>query len=212
MRRIAVTTLFLAASAAACFAQQWEFGGMGGAGFLSNVNVSSPAGSATAGFQSGGAVGGFFGQNLYTHWSGEIRYMYLQSDLHIQSGGTNATFAGDAHVVHYDVLYHTNRKGSRMQAFVAVGGGMKIFRGTGSPEAYQPNYQFGYMTKTQQLKPMGDVGTGVRFQLTERVFLRTEFRDFITPFPTHIIAAAPGAKFGRILNDFVPMVGLSYEK
>ena len=212
MRRIAITTLSLAALAASCFGQQWEFGGMGGAGFLSNVNVSSPAGSATAGFQTGGAVGGFIGQNLYSHLSGELRYAYLQNDLHIQSGGTNATFTGSAHVLHYDILWHTNRKGSRMQAFVAVGGGLKIFRGTGAEEAYQPNYQFGYMTKTQQLKPMADVGAGLRFELRPRLVLRTEFRDYITAFPNQVIAPAPGAKYGSILNDFVPMVGVSYEK
>jgi len=212
MRRIAVTTLFLAVLAASCFGQHWEFGGVGGAGFLSNVNVSSPAGSATAGFQTGGAVGAFVGQNLYAHWSGELHYEYLQNDLHIQSGGTNATFAGNAQVVHYDVLYHTNRKGSHMQAFVAVGGGLKIFRGTGTEEAYQANYQFGYMTKTQQLKPMADVGVGLRFEIRPKLFLRTELRDFITAFPNEIIAPAPNAKFGSILNDFVPMVGISYEK
>jgi len=212
MRKIAVTTMFLAALAASCFGQQWEFGGSGGAGFLSNVNVSSPAGSATAGFQSGGAFGGYFGQNLYPHWSGEVRYMYLQNDLHIQSGGTNATFDGNAHVLHYDILYHTNRKGSKMQAFVAVGGGMKLFRGTGTPEAYQANYQFGYMTNTQQLKPMGDAGAGLRFELKPRLFMRLEFRDYVTPFPEKIIAPAPGAKYGKILNDFVPMASISYEK
>jgi hypothetical protein len=212
MRRIAVTTLFLAALSASCFGQQWEFGGMGGAGFLSNVNVSSTAGSATAGFQSGGAVGGFLGQNLYPHWSGEVRYLFLQNDLHISSGGTNATFDGNAHVVHYDMIYHTNRKGSKMQAYVAVGGGLKIFRGTGVEQAYQPNYQFGYMTKTQQLKPMGDIGAGLRFELKPHIFMRTEFRDYITPFPEAIIAPAPGAKFGKILNDIVPTVSISYEK
>ena len=212
MRRIAVTTLFLAVLAASCFAQQWEFGGAGGAGFLNNVNVSSPAGSATAGFESGGAFGGFVGENLYPHWSGELRYMYLQGDVHIQSNGANATFKGNAQVLHYDMLYHTNRKGSKMQAFVAVGGGMKIFRGTGAPEAYQPNYQFGYMTNTQQLKPMADAGAGVRFELRPRLFMRMEFRDYITPFPSQIIAPAPGAKYGKVLNDIVPMASLSYEK
>src|SRR5580698_6118820 len=212
MRRIAVTTLFLGALAASCFGQQWEFGGMGGAGFLSNVNVSSPAGSATAGFQTGGAFGGFIGQNLYPHWSGELAYMYLQNDLHIASGGTNATFTGNAQVLHYDILYHTNRKGSKMQAYVAVGAGMKIFRGTGTEEAYQLNYQFGYLTKTTQLKPMGDVGAGLRFELKPHIFMRTEFRDFVTPFPSQVIAPAPGAKYGKILNDIVPTVSVSYEK
>ena len=212
MRRIVIATLFLAVSAATCFGQQWEFGGLAGAGFLSNVNVTAPAGSATAGFQPGAAFGGFIGQNLYTHLSGELRYSYLQNDLHIKSGGTNATFTGNAHVVHYDLLWHTNREGSRMQAFVAVGGGLKIFRGTGTESAYQPNYQFGYLTKTQQLKPMASVGAGVRYTLKPHMFLRVEFRDYITAFPSDVIAPAPNAKYGRILHDFVPMVGISYEK
>jgi len=212
MRRIAFTALFLSALTFSCFGQQWEFGGMGGAGFLSNVNVTSPSGSATAGFETGGAFGGFFGQNLYPHWSGEIRYLYLQNDLHINSSGNSANFSGYAQVLHYDLLYHTNRKGSKMQAFVAVGGGLKIFRGTGTQQAYQTNYQFGYMTNTQELKPMGDVGVGLRFELRPRVFLRTEIRDYITPFPEQIIAPAPGAKFGSILHDVVPTVSLSYEK
>jgi len=212
MRWIAVTAIFLGAPAVSCFGQQWEFGGAGGGTFLSNVNVSAPAGSATAGFQTGAAVSAFFGENLYRHWSGEFRYAYLQNDLHIQSGGVNPTFTGDAHVVHYDLLYHTNRKGSPVQFFVAAGGGIKLFRGTGAEEAYQPNYQFGYFTNTQQLKPMGDVGAGLRFTLGRNVYLRTEFRDYITPFPDKIIDPAPGAKFGTILNDIVPMVGISYEK
>ena len=213
MRRIAVIALFLAALAASCLGPQWEFGGMGGAGFLNNVNVSSPAGSATAGFQTGAAVGAFVGQNLYPHWSGELRYSYMQSDLHIQSAGGNVTFAGNAHVVHYDILWHTNRKGSRMQAFVAVGGGLKIFRGTGAPEAYQgPSEPFGSMTATQQLKPMADAGAGVRFELRPRLFVRTEFRDYITAFPNQVILPTSNAKYGKILNDIVPMVGISYEK
>jgi hypothetical protein len=168
--------LLLAAASACCFGQQWEFGGLGGAGFLSNVNVSSTYGSATTGFQTGLAAGAFVGQNLYPH-----------------------------------IILHTNKKGSRTQFFVAVGAGLKIFRGTGTEAAYQPLYQFGYMTKTQQLKPMASVGAGVRFTLANRFYLRTEFRDFITPFPTQVIAPAPGTKFGSILQDFVPMVALSYE-
>ena len=30
-------------------------------------------------------------------------------------------------------------------------------------------------------------------------------------FPKDLIAPAPGAKFGSLLHDFVPMVGISYE-
>lgn len=212
MKRIAAFTFLLAASAAGCFGQKWEFGGVGGASFLNNVNVTAPAGSAKAGFQPGAVLGAFLGQNLYSHFSGEIRYLYMQSNQRIQSGGTEATFSGNAHLVHYDLVWHTSAEGKRATAFVALGGGMKLFRGTGKEAAYQPNYQYGYMTKTQQIKPMASVGGGVKFKLTPHLYLRAEVRGYITPFPQNIIAAAPGAKFGKILNDIVPTVAVSYEK
>jgi len=211
MKTLGISILWLAAASVCCFGQQWEFGGGAGAGFLSSVNVSSPYGSATTGLQNGLAAGAFFGQNLYPHISGEIHYEYLMSGLDIKSGGQQATFSGNSHTLHYDLVLHTNKKGSRTQLFAALGGGMRIFRGTGTEQAYQPLYQFGYLTKTQQLKPMGTASVGVRFTLAHNLYLRTEFRDFITPFPTQVVAPAPGAKFGSILQTFVPMASISYE-
>lgn len=211
MRTLGISILLLA-SAGAAVAQQWEIGGAGGAGFLSNVSVASPAGAATAGFQNGFAAGGFFGQNLYPHLSGELRYAYLQSNLQIKSAGESGTFSGNAHAIHYDLLLHTNRRGSRAhtQYFLAVGGGLKVFRGTGQPAAFLPMSQFGYFTQTQAVKPMASVGAGMKYALSPRVSLRVEFRDYITAFPTRLIAPAPGAKYGTLLHDFVPMVGISY--
>lgn len=203
-------SILIAAAAGAGFAQQWEFGGVGGGSFLSNVNVSGPAGSAKAGFQPGGAFGVFFGQSMSPHIAGEVRYEFLQSNLQLSSGGSTAHFSGQAHAVHYDIILHTNRKDSKVQFFGAVGGGMKIFRGTGTEAAYQPLSQYGYFTKTQTVKAMASIGGGVTFQLTPRVFMRTEFRDFITAFPKELITPAPNAKYGSLLHDFVPMVGLDY--
>jgi len=209
MKTIQLSVLLLAAGLS-CFAQQWEIGGIGGGSFLPGNSVTSPLGAATAGFQSGAAFGAFVGQNLNPHISGEVRYEFLQSNLRLQSGGTEATFSGMAHQFHYDVLFHTNRKESRTQYFAAVGGGVKLFRGTGQEAAYQPLSQFGYFTKTQELKPMDSIGGGIKYALTAKIVLRTEFRDFITPFPKNLIAPAPGAKFGGLLHDFVPMVGIDY--
>jgi hypothetical protein len=211
MRTLGLSILLLAAAVVACRAQQWEVGGIGGGGFLSNVAVGGPVGSATAGFQTGAAVGAFVGNNPYGHIGGELRYEYMQSNLQISSGGSSVSFAGQAHVLHYDLILRTAPHSSRVQFFAAIGGGMKLFRGTGAEEAYQPLSQFGYLTKTQALKPMASVGGGVKFFIARRFFLRTEFRDYITPFPKELITPAPGAKYGSILNDFVPMVGLSYE-
>ncbi len=210
MRTIAKSILMMAAAAAGCLAQQWEFGGSGGVGFLNSVSVATPQASATAGFQTGAAFGAFFGQNLYSHFSGEAHYGFFESNLKLSSGGQTVSFSGNAHVLHYDFVAHTNRE-SRTQFFAAVGGGMKIFDGTGQEEAYQPLSQFGYFTQTHSIKPMADFGAGIRYSLTAHLSLRLEFRDYLTPFPTAVLTPAPGAKFGSILNDIVPMVGLSYQ-
>ena len=207
--KLGLSILFITA-AGSCFGQQWEFGGVGGAGFLSNVNVSSPAGSARAGFQPGGAFGAFFGQSISPHVAGEIRYEFLQSNLQLSSGGTTARFSGAAHAVHYDVILHTNRKHSPTQFFAAVGGGMKIFNGTGTEAAYQPLSQYGYFTRTHAVKPMLSVGGGITYKMSQPVYLRTEIRDFVTAFPKELITPAPGAKYGSLLHDLVPMVGMDY--
>jgi len=210
MKTLRCSLLFCAA-ATASFAQQWEVGGGAGASFLPGVSVSGPQGSATTGFKPGLAAGFFLGQTVSRHVSGEIRYTFLQSDLKLSSGGTTATFSGNTHAVYYDVLLHSIRRESRAQLYGAIGGGMKIFRGTGKEAAYQPLSQFGYFTKTQAVKPMLSAGAGVKFKLSPHVALRTEFRDFVTPFPKDLITPAPGAKFGRLLHDFVPMASIGYE-
>jgi hypothetical protein len=210
MRSLILSVVILSAASAA-FAQQWEFGAEGGGSLLSNVSVTGAAGKATAGFAPGAAFGVFFGENLYTHLTGELHYEYLQSDLRISSGGQTAQgFTGMAHAVHFDMVYHTNRKESRTQFFASLGGGAKVFEGTGAPQAYQPLSQFGYFTKAQDVKPMVSVGGGLTYQLAPRIFLRAEIRDFITAFPTALITPAPGMKFGSLLNDIVPLVGITY--
>jgi hypothetical protein len=210
MKNFGFATLLLAVGAISANAQQWEFGGIGGAAFLNTVPVSGPTGSATAGFQHGGVFGGFLGQNISSHIAGEIRYEYMQSNLSLSSSGSSASFAGISHALHYDVLLHTNRHNSPVQLFVAIGGGMKIFTGTGVEAAYQPLSQYGYFTKTQTLKPMGDFGGGMRVMLNRHLFLRAEIRDFVTAFPTQVLTPPPGVKYSKLLHDVVPMAGLSY--
>jgi hypothetical protein len=210
MKTLRNSLLFLTAAAGA-FAQQWEIGGNVGGSFLPGVTVSGPMGSATTGFQTGITAGAWLGQTISRRIGGEIRYNFMQSNLKLASGGTSTSFSGNSHAIHYDVLIHTSRKESRAQVFAAVGGGMKIFRGTGKEAAFQPLSQFAYLTKTQQVKPMLSVGGGVKFKLAPHMALRAEVRDFLTPFPKDVITPAPGAKVGRMLHNIVPMIGISYE-
>jgi hypothetical protein len=204
-------TLSFLAAAASCLAQHWEVGASAGAGFIPGASVTSPQGSAKAGFQTGVTFGAFVGQNLYRHLSGEVRYAFMQRNLKLSSSGTEATFSGVQHAIHYDVLIHPSRKESRVLPFAVVGGGLKVFHGTGKEQAYQPLSQFGYFTKTTEVKPLLTLGGGVKFAIAQHLNLRAEFRDFITMFPKELIAPAPGAKFGSMLHDFVPMIGISYE-
>ena len=215
MKTIGKTFLLLAFGCCA-FAQQWEVGGIGGVGFLDTVHVSTTtAGSATAGFATGAVAGAFFGQNLNAHWSGEIRYEFFATSPKLSGDGSSASFSGVAHAVHYDLIYHTDRKHSPVQFFAAVGGGMKIFDGTGAPEAYQPLQQFGYFTQTHQVKPMLSVGGGLIYKLSDRLYLRTEIRDFISAFPTNVLTPPlepPGQQvtYGKVLQNLVPMVDIEY--
>ena len=192
-------------------AQQYEIGGAGGTGFLNHANVTNAVGSGTAGFTNGGSFGGFLGHTMYPRLSGELHYTYRMSDLRVSSAGQTATFKGMAHAVHYDLLFYPTKRRMAAQPFVAVGGGMKIFRGTGQEAAYQPLSSFALLTRTFQVQPLATVGGGVKYRIGKRAYLRTEFRDYITPFPKKVVAPAPGAKIGTLLHDIVPLVGLSIE-
>jgi hypothetical protein len=202
--------LFLALVGTTGFAQQWEIGAIGGASFLNSVPVSSPLGSATAGFASGAVGGAFFGQALYPRLAGELHYEFFQSNQKLSSGGSSAEFSGIAHAIHYDLVWHTDSKNRRAQFFVRAGAGVRIYQGTGTPAAYLPLYEYGYFTQTRVIKPMGVAGAGISYRLAPRLYLRTEVMDFVGPFPTNLIAPNSGAKFGSILQELVPLVGLTY--
>jgi len=170
---------------AAALSGQWELGASGGYGFNNNVNASGVTCCGTAGFAPGYVVGFLAGHNLYKHLSGEIHYEYMRSNLRLTAAGQTADFSGAANAVHYDARFHTSLGvDSHAQLFALAGGGIKYFTGNGTEAAYQPLSQFGYFTKTSQMKPMFTGGVGVQFALGKGISLRAEVRDFLTTFPT----------------------------
>jgi hypothetical protein len=191
-------------------AQQREIGILGGGGFLNGVPVEGAEASVTASFSPGPAAGVLIGQDLYSRWSGEIRYLFEQRDARLRSSGAAAGFAGQAHVLHYDLVFHTRPRRDRVRPYVAVGTGIKIFRGTGAEISYRPLMEYAYLTRTQELKPMLTVGGGVKFRLGARMLARIDFRDQLTRFPHRVITPAPGMTLAGWLHDFVPTVGLSW--
>jgi len=201
--------LFIAIVLAA-HAQQREADILGGGGFVNGTPIGGTTTAVTAGFNPGPAVGVLFGHDLYSHLSGEIRYLFEEQDARLRSGGTTARFGGQAHVLDYDLVLHARPRQNRVRPYVAVGGGIKIFRGTGAEVAYRPLMDYAYLTRTQELKPMLTVGGGVKFRLSGRIMARLDFRDQLTRLPQKVIQPAPGMTLNGWLHDFVPTVGVGW--
>ena len=206
LSRILVVLTF----AIACFAQTWEVGAAAGGGIYKNVTATGPGGDATAGFKPGLAAGVVIGQDLYEHVGGEVRYTFRMNDLKASSGGQEVTFGGRSHAIHYDFLIFGTPRGAKVRPFLAVGGGVKVYEGTGKEDPFQPLSDIVILTNTHETKGMGSVGGGVKFAVGSRTIFRIDFRDYITPFPKTVIAPVPPpGKIGSIAHDFVAMIGIS---
>jgi hypothetical protein len=160
--------------------------------FLAALLVFAPACLAQE-WEVGGMVGGGF-----------------SSDLTVSNAGTSATFQGQTHSIDYDILVYARSARSRVRPFALAGGGMRDFRGVGTESSYQALSNFALLTKTSQWTPVATFGGGVKFAIAPRVLLRVEVRDYLSRFPTQVIAPAPGAHLSGWLNDLVPMAGITY--
>jgi hypothetical protein len=207
LKKLALTGLL--AAGVAC-AQEWEVGAIGGYGYAPHLTVNKGSASAETGISSGGVVGVFAGDDMYKFWSGELRYLYRFDDLKLSSGNVKApNFGAHTHIITTDFLGHFRPKGSTFRPFIAFGGGAKVMVGSGIESAGQPLGSFAALTATHEILPVGDVGAGVKIDLHKNLRLRVEMRDYISPAPNKVIAPAPGASLGGVLNDLQGMVGLS---
>ncbi len=201
-----------AAFAPLASAQKWEFGGGVGGAFYTSSDVTGPTGSAAGKVGMGVAGAAWLDNNSNGHWGGEIRYDYQQGALQLNGGGQSASFGAYNHALNYDILWYPTSNGSRMRPFVSVGAGIKIYEGSGSEVAFQNLSNVALLTQQQDLTPLAVVGGGVKWQISPRLQMRFEVHDFLTPFPKKVITPNVGEKIGGLgwLQDFTPMVGISY--
>ncbi|MGH9559104.1 MAG: outer membrane beta-barrel protein [Bryobacteraceae bacterium] len=200
----------LGIAAVPAMAQRWELGGGVGGGFYTSQNVTSPGGSASAKIASNVAASAWLANNSSGRVGGELRIDYQMGDLQLNSGGTSATFGARSYAVHYDVVWHATSSGSKIRPFLAAGAGVKVYQGTGTEVVFQPLSNIALLTQAQDLTPLASAGAGVKIQISPRVQLRAELHDYLTPFPNKVITPADGSKVGGWLQDFVPMVGISF--
>jgi hypothetical protein len=217
MKKITRMSLWaLVACAAAlppsAFAQkELEIGALGLISDYRSVNVSGPGGASGKVGPGLGFSGGFvLGQNMSNRWGGEFRYLYFRNDLELSSGGQDAKLGAQSHAVHYDVLYYLSDPDARVRPYVAGGGGVKHFQGTGTEDPFQPLSSLALLTKTSESKPMADFGVGVKFRIGRHAVLRLEFRDYVTGVPKNVIAAAPGSKVDGVLHHLAPLFGITW--
>jgi hypothetical protein len=210
MKTARLLVVCLAALAPAAMAQRWEVGGGAGGGFYTSQDVSLPGSSVAANISSNVEGSAWLANNGPNRWGGEIRFDYQLGDLALNGNGSSASFPARSYGIHYDVLWHFTPNGSKIRPYVALGAGIKVYQGTGSPVAYQPLNQFALLSPAQDLTPMISAGAGVKFQIASHVQLRLEVHDYATTFPKQVITPNTGAKVGGWLMDFVPSVGISY--
>jgi opacity protein-like surface antigen len=191
-------------------AENYEFGVHGGMSIYQSKQISSSRGSADAGFSPGWVAGFTIGHNMYNHIGGEIRYNYLRNGMKLTSGSTATKFGGESHTIHYDFLIHTNDASARVRPYVAAGGGVKIYRGTGAEQAFQPLSTVAVLTKTQEPQVLGTFGGGVKVKMSNKMWFRLDARDYLTPFPKKVITPVTSSGVSGWLNNIVTTAGVTF--
>lgn len=201
----AILALFAAGPATA---ENWEIGGGAGYGVVRELGVSSGSLNGKMGWRHGYLATAYGGHHLYERLSGELRYSFRKGSPRVSLGGQEAVMKGEAHTVSYDMLLHARDRQASVRPYVAFGGGVKVFRGTGVESALQPLSNLILLTSTRETLPLFSIGGGVSVRLAPNAVLRFDFRDHVTPFPSKVLQPAPGAQASGWFHDFLPMVTL----
>jgi hypothetical protein len=195
---------------AGCLAQDTEIGGAIGYGVYRDGSIYAPGGKAEAGIRNRFAAGVVFGEDLYDHISGEIRYLYHDGHAFLSSGGVKADMQGQSHTFTYEVLFHLKDREHRIRPFFAAGGGAKDYVVAGPAPFPQPLPNIATLRTVDEWKPVISLGGGVKFKLYKNMILRGDFRDYLTTFPRRQIVPAANGTARGIFQQFTPLFGVSY--
>jgi hypothetical protein len=209
MRLFSRVVLLLFPVSGLLLAQSWEVGAGAGYGVYKNVDVKAGTVSGTAGFGSGAAATGLLGNQINRWIGGEARYTFRVDNLRVKSGSTEATASAKSHAIHYDVLIHAAPTESPVRPFIAVGAGVKLYRGTGAEPPFQPLSNLVVLTHTNEAQPLISIGGGLKFKLSHSALFRLDFRDYATPMPSDLLAKPTGSSLSGWMHDFVFLAGIS---
>jgi opacity protein-like surface antigen len=208
--RVRLKLLGVLLCAAAGYAQQYEIGATIGYGLYRDVSVNSAAGTATAGIRNRFTAGAVACENLYEHFSGEVRYLYQDGDPFISLGTKRGNIQGQSHAFSYDVLLHLRDRDEKLRPYAAIGVGAKYYRTTGPEPSPQPLPQVAQLVEVNQWRVLMDWGVGLKYRVHRHIVVRGDFRHDITPFPKKLFVPAEGATDRGLFQMFTPTFGLSY--
>jgi hypothetical protein len=195
--------VLFAATATMASAQQWEVGAIGGFGYSPGLTVKNATTSASTGVKTGVTVGAYGGEDLYRYFSGEATYLYRAGDLKLDGSGKSVSFGAHTHLITGDFLGHFRPKGARFRPYISFGGGIEVMQGTGQESATQPLGNLAALTATREVLPVGEIGAGVKYQMSKHLRLRVQVRDYLSQAPNEVIAPAPGATLSGIHHDVI---------
>jgi Outer membrane protein beta-barrel domain len=193
-------------------AQNWEAGVGAGFGHYRSVSISGPTGSGSVGFGPRFVVSAIVGKRFAEHLAVEARYIYQDGDLQILGRGVEANLDGDSSALAGELVYSLFGWHASLRPYFAAGSGIKVYRGTQNPAANEPLMDLARLHHESQLVGLISYGGGLKWHFGERWLVRLDLRDYMTPFPTQVISAAPGVHLNGWLHDFVPMLGVSWSR
>ncbi len=198
-------------AAAAGMAQNWELGGGVGYGVYRNGTISGAAGTATAGIRNQYAVTAAAGEDLFEHFSGEVRYVYQPGDTFLEAGSVKGSIAAYSHTFTYDAMLHLKPRASRMRPYAAFGAGAKYYGITGTTPRPQPLPAIAGLTTQSQWEPAFDFGAGVKFRVTEHFVVNGYVRDYVSLFPDRLFSPVGKASTSSVLHQVTPMFEIGYK-
>jgi hypothetical protein len=193
-----------------CLGQEWELGAAGGYGWYANPSIVGPAGSIQSGFASKGVMGVVFGQNMYEHIGGEVRWLYQFGGPQLKSQGTEASSTGYTNLVTYDVLFFTSNREAKVRPYVAGGAGIKVYTGNELRGLGQPFAGSALLMPATQVEPAISAGAGLKYKVSGSIALRMDFRTYFSPCPNQIFRPTGTSNVHGWVYNFVPLAGISF--
>jgi len=218
MRSTLYRVLLVIAVPWACSGQKWEVGGAGGYGWYVNPSLVTPVASAEAGLPPRGLLGAVFGNDMYEHLGGEVRYLFQFGGPQVRSGGVQVNLPGHTNLINYDFLVHLRSRDEKLRPFFAGGAGIKVFTNTadlfgdgfGNEIGNGTLSDFVRFHERSQVEPVISAGAGLKYRMTKHAQVRVDFRTYFSPLPDEIFRVRGLSRIHGWVYNFVPMAGISY--